>query len=481
MYLGLDIGTTAAKAILVDAGQAVVARAERAYPTRHPAPGISEQDPQQWVEAVRGMLADIPATLRAAVKAIGLSGQMHSLVALGEDLTPVAPAILWNDARGAAECAALNQALPAIGSITGVVPMPSFTAAKLLWLRGHQPDVFAHLRHILLPKDYVRLWLTGELATDMSDAAGSQLLDQKARQWSAEVMAAIGLRPEQMPRLLEGTEVSGTLRPAVADETGLPPGIPVAAGGGDAGTGAVGLGCIARGQGFVTLGTGTSIVVAEETYSPRPDKILHTFAHSVPGRWYQMAAMLNGASSLAWAAQLLGEADIGAVIARVEAAYKGPSRLTFLPYLAGERTPHNDPTATGAFLGLEAGTTPLDMIQAVLEGVAFSLRDATLALESARCDFETLGFIGGGARSLFWGRMIATVIDRPLIRYEGADLGPALGAARLGMIAESGAHVAAIATPPAVQDVIEPDATLKAAYAEKHTVYAALYPALKAV
>ncbi len=482
MYLGLDIGTTATKAILIDARQTVVARAQMAYATTHPAPGLAEQNPDLWVEAVSTVVTALRqqnAAAVASVSAIGLSGQMHSLVALGADDRPLRPAILWNDARGKLECAGLMRDIPDLGAISGVVAMPSFTAAKLLWLRNHEPAVFDRLTHLLWPKDFVRLWMTGEYATDMSDAAGAQLLDQRARGWSDPILAAVGLSPEHLPRLLEGVEVSGRLRADVATLLGLPPGIPVAAGGGDAGTGAVGLGCVHDGASFISLGTGATFVVVQAAYRPKPEAILHDFAHCVPDRWFQMAAMLNGASALAWTAGLLGQASIEALLQTVEERYRGPSRVLFLPYLNGERTPHNDTDARGAFIGLDSSVDPVDMAQAVLEGVAFSLRDAMLALQAAGCAFDDPGFIGGGARSAFWGSLIATVLGRPLYRYEDADLGPALGAARLGLVAATGQAVAEVARLPDRRTAILPDLGLHHRYAERHVTYQALYPALK--
>ncbi len=481
MYLGLDIGTTATKAILIDRGQAVMARAQTAYPTEHPAPGLSEQDPARWLEAIRAVLAQLreaaPSAL-AAVEGIGLSGQMHSLVVLGADQAPLCPAILWNDTRGAAECGKLMADIPDLGTLTGVIAMPSFTAPKLLWLRGHRPDLFARIAHILWPKDYVRLWLTGEWATDMSDAAGGQMLDGAARRWAEPVLGALGLSHRQLPPLLEGTAVAGRLRPEAAEALGLPAGIPVAAGGGDAGTGALGLSCVSGGSSFISLGTGTNFVVAQEVFAPRPEATLHDFAHCVPGRWYQMAAMLNGASCLAWVAGLTGESDIGALLAKVERRYAGPSRVVFLPYLNGERTPHNDTAIRGSFIGLDSATDAVDIAQAVLEGVAFSLKDARNALLAAGCDFETPAFIGGGSRSMLWGRIIASVLGAPLGRREGADLGPALGAARLGLIAATGTSVASAIDVPIHETLIEPDLALQAPYEEAYATYAALYPAL---
>ena len=482
MYLGIDIGTTATKAILVDGAQGVVGRAQTTYPTSHPTPGLAEQDPALWVDAASSVLdrlrTEAPRAY-GAVEALGLSGQMHTLAVFDADDRPLRPAILWNDTRGTQECAELTEAVANLAMISGVVAMPSFTAPKLLWLRHHEPEVFARIRHILPPKDVVRLWLTGERATDMSDAAGTQMLDQQERRWSEDILAALGLTTRVLPRLCEGVEIAGRLRTEAASRLGLRAGIPVAAGGGDAGTGAVGLGCVEHGSSFMSLGTGATFSVAQNHYAPRPDSVLHDFAHCVPGMWFQMAAMLNGASCLAWAAQLMGRQDIGALLGEVETRYAGPSRVLFLPYLNGERTPHNDTDIRGSFIGLDPSVDAVDVAQAVLEGVAFVLRDAMGALEGAGCWFSTPGFIGGGARSLLWARIIATVLERPIQRYEDADLGPSLGAARLAIVAATGAAVAEVARPPAAKTVIDPDAGLFDAYSGRYRTFRALYPALK--
>jgi xylulokinase len=481
MYLGLDAGTSAVKALLVDAEQRVVAQASRSYPISRPQPAWSEQDPRDWVaatEAVIGALRrEAPAAV-AAVKAIGLSGQMHSAVLLGKDMAVLRPAMLWNDARGREECTALARDVPGLATITGVQPMPGFTAAKLLWIRAHQPEVFGRVAHVLLAKDYVRLHLTGELASDMSDAAGTQLFDQARRRWSPEVLAAVGIAHSAMPRLHEGTEVSGQLRRDVAERLGLPAGIPVAAGGGDGGTGAVGVGCIDNGEGFISLGTAAVYVVAANRYAPKPETMLHDFAHAVPGRWFQMAGMLNGASAVSSMLAALGETDIDGILRAVEERYSGPSRLLFLPYLTGERTPHNNPDARGVFFGLDPETEKTDVVQAVLEGVAFSLRDAAVCLEAADSACHSPGFIGGGSRSRFWAKLIADATGLTLRRYKGADFGPALGAARLAVVAATGAPVAEVCFPPEVEEEIAPDPALFEAYTPRYEKFRALYRAL---
>jgi xylulokinase len=411
----------------------------------------------------------------AAVQAIGLSGQMHSPVLLGNDGRPLLPALLWNDGRGREEARALAARLPELATITGVVPMAGLSAAKLLWIAEHRPATFAGIRHVLLPKDYVRLWLTGDIASDMSDAAGTQLLDEAKRRWWEPAVNAVGLDLTQLPPLKEGNETAGRLRPSLAAELGLPKGVLVATGGGDAGTGAVGIGCVDHGDGFVSLGTSAVFVVVSERYAPKPETMLHNFAHCLPARWYQMAGMLNGASAVRWALDMLGRTDIATAMAEVEAHYDGPSPLLFLPYLTGERTPHNNPDARGAFFGLTAGTSRADILQAVMEGVAFSLADARACLIAAGSDCPAPAFIGGGSRNRLWGQIIADVTGLELSVLDGADTAPAIGAALLGAAALSQGKLPA--RPQKETTRIRPNAARTAAYAPRYEAYRALYTA----
>lgn len=483
-YLGIDVGTTAVKTIVIDEDQTLLASASVPHPILSPVHGAREQEPDAWLAAVEQSLAEIRQAAPDAydgIAAIGLSGQMHSLVTLGADHRPLRNAILWNDGRGAPECAELTAAVPDIAEITGVIAMPGLSAGKVLWLKNHEPEVFARIAAVMLAKDYVRLWLTGEVVTDMSDAAGTQMFDERERRWSERVVAAVGLRMDQLPRLVEGTEVSGRLGAPIAERLGLKAGIPVAGGGADGGTGAAGIGCVEPGSGFLSLGTAGVYVAAQDRYAPKPETLIHDFAHCIPGRWYQMGALLNGASCLAWALKAFGESDTAAALAAVERDYRAPSPVIFLPYLTGERTPHNDPEAQGAFFGLEQGTSRTQMVQAVLEGVAYSLRDAQDCLDAAGAVVERPGFLGGGSKSRLWARIIATVLGRPLVRFRGADLGPALGAARMAIIAATGASVTAVCTAPEEEETIMPDAALVDAYAEKQAVFRALYKAERGV
>ncbi len=481
MYLGIDLGTSAVKAVLVDGAQRTVASAEIALDVSRPFPGASEQSPEQWwtavVAACGRLRAQAPAGW-AQIRALGLSGQMHGAVLLDARGDVLRPAILWNDGRSATQCAALERAVPDLAQIAGVRAMPGFTAPKLLWVREHEPDIFQRVARVLLPKDYVRWRLTGDFVTDASDAAGTLWLDQASRAWSPLLIAACGLVQEQLPAIREGTQATGVVSGAVAEVLGLADGVIVAAGGGDAAAGAVGIGAVNAGDAFLSLGTSGQIFVVTADYRPSPDAMIHAFCHCVPSRWYRMAALLNGASCLAWAARLLGEPDIEALVARVDATTDGSGELLFLPYLSGERTPHNDPNARGVFFGLDGDTSPEALVRAVLEGVAFAFAESADCLANAGTAPERFAVIGGGSRSLLWMRILAAALQRPLLRYEGAETGPAFGAARLARLVLTGESVDAVCTAPAVRDVVEPDPVLADRYRDRGRRFRRLYRAL---
>ncbi len=482
-FLGLDIGTSAVKAVLVDGRQVVVAEAFAPVRSFQPRPGWFEQDPENWWSACEGAVAALRASAPKAfadVRGIGLSGQMHGAVILDAAHRPVRPAILWNDGRAIAECTALEQAVPGIAEIAGVVPMPGLMAPKLLWLRRHEPEAFARMRHVVLAKDFVRLKLTGESATDMCDAAGTLLLDERRRDWSDAIAAAVGIDRPVLPRLLEGNAPSGFLCTEVADVWGIGHPVVVAAGAGDIAAGAVGVGATGDGDGFISLGTSAQIFFSRKDYRPKPETLIHAFAHALPGCWFEMAALLNGAGCLDWVARLLG-GDPAALLARAEVAYRGPSPVTFLPYLAGERTPHNDPDARGAFAGLEYASGPEALVQAVLEGVAFSLRDGFNAFGQAVEAESVLPIIGGGSRSRFWVQVIATALDRPLARVSGGEKGPAFGAARLARLAVTGEAVEAVCTKPDASEIVTPDPRFRDRMAERYEDFRRLYRTLRRV
>lgn len=478
MYLGLDIGTSSVKAILAGPTGKVVASQAVPLTASRPRPTWSEQAPDDWWAAVNAAVAGLPADLKAEVEGIGLAGQMHGAVLLDQDDRPLRPAILWNDGRSAAECRELEAACP-VRRITGNAAMPGFTAPKLLWLRRHEPQIADAVRKVLLPKDYVRLCMTGDHATDMSDASGTLWLEVGRRAWSAQMLAACQLDETAMPALFEGTEVTGRLRATVADAWGMGR-VPVVAGGGDNAAGAVGCGVIADGQALLSLGTSGVIFVANDRFSPAPDDGAHAFCHALPGRWHQMAVILSAAASLDWMARTLGHADPALAIAAAEASgmpFAGPE--IFLPYLSGERTPHNDPLATGALLGLRHDSSPGALVRAVLEGVAFALADGLDVLEAAGRAVRLLHVTGGAARSPLWGRILASALNRPLSYGSDAHVGPAFGAARLARLGVAGADFASEGRMAAAPRLIEPEPELVRRAEQLRHRFRDLYPALK--
>jgi xylulokinase len=480
-YLGLDCGTSALKAVVVDEEERVVAAVSESYRPANPHPLWSEQDPDDWLRAMFNALARLarenPQDM-ARVSAIGFSGQMHSAVLLDGADNPLRPAILHNDTRAFAEARRLAEDHPDLATIVGVKPMAGFTAPKLMWLATHEPAIREKLRCVMLPKDYLRLALTGERATDMSDAAGTWWLDEARRQWSARALAASGVDGALVPRLLEGSEPAGVLRDDVADRFGLRRGAIVAAGGGDAAAGAVGLGAVRAGAAFISLGTATQLIVAADRYmATPPEKLVHGFAHALPGRWQRMAAMLNGAGALAFLGRLFG---VEAAELEAEAArdYRGPGGIIALPYLSGERTPHDDPLARGVFFGLTPSTSRADLTRAIMEGVAFSLRDAQDSIGSNDEKSVAIGLAGGGAKSALWTRMIAAALNRRVLRYQGGDKGPAFGAARLARLAATGENPEDLCRPPPVADETLPEPAMVEAFATQIERFRALYRAL---
>lgn len=480
--LGIDLGTSALKAVLVDEAQAILAEAAIPLRVATPRPGWFEQDPEDWWKVLEAALASLRAAQPVAfrdVRSIGLSGQMHGAVLLDAAGEPIRPAILWNDGRATAECDDLQAAVPDLPEIAGIIAMPGFTAPKLLWLKRHEQENFARIAKVVLPKDYLRFRLTGEIVTDMSDAAGTLWLDQAKRDWSDVVLVASGLGRSEMPRLVEGSEPSGTARPEIARVLGLEGPVGVAGGAGDAAAAGIGIGAVEDGDAFISLGTSAQFFVTDDRYRPQPDTLLHAFAHALPGRWFRMAAMLNGASCLDFVARLVGESDIAALLGRTEAAYAGPSRILFLPYLSGERTPHNDPFARGVFCGLDHDTDPIDLVQAALEGVAFSLLEARHLMDRAGVGLSSVAVVGGGARSRFWMQLLSHVLGLPIVRYSGSETGPAFGAARLARMALTSEPPRDVCAKPAVLEVLDPDPALTATYGERFQAYQALYLGLK--
>ncbi|MBN8807852.1 MAG: xylulokinase [Sphingomonas sp.] len=459
MFLGIDIGTSGVKAVVIDERGSVVDQRTAALTVQRPHPLWSEQDPDAWWNATDAAVRAIAPEVRRTVRGIGLAGQMHGATLLGGDDRPLRPAILWNDGRSFAECEELERDCPDLHAITGNLAMPGFTAPKLLWVRKHEPDIFAQVRSVLLPKDYVRLRMTGDRASDMADSAGTLWLDVAGRRWSDTVLAACGLSDAQMPRLFEGSQATGTLRPEIAEAWGMDR-VPVAAGGGDNAAGAVGVGVVRDGDALLSLGTSGVIFVATAEFRPNPGRAVHAFCHCLPDLWHQMSVHLSAAACVDWVARLTGANGAAEMFERAERSGIGRGPELFLPYLSGERTPHNDPLVRGAFLQLDNDSDADRLSAAVLEGVAFALADGLDTLTDAGTTVDRLAVIGGGARSGHWGRILAAALERPLVYLQGGEVGPALGAARLAQLAVDGGDPAAVCAAPPVARIVEPEPAL---------------------
>jgi xylulokinase len=485
MYLGIDLGTSELKVVLVDGQQRLVATARSELSLQRPQPLWSEQKPADWWAAVETATADlrrrVPREL-AAVRAIGLSGQMHGAVLLDAQGRVLRPAILWNDVRSGVECAELERRAPDLRRITGNLAMPGFTAPKLLWVAAHEPAVFRATAKVLLPKDYLRRRLTGDDVSEMSDASGTSWLDVGRRDWSDAMLEATGLARRHMPRLVEGSAVSGTLLPELARAWGMSERVIVAGGGGDNAATAIGIGAVRDGQAFLSLGTSGVLFVATAAFRPNPAQGVHAFCHALPDQWHQMAVMLSAASCLRWVTRLAGAADEAALLAEVEALPPEARRQSplFLPYLSGERTPHNDPHAKGVWFGLTHDTDRAALGYAVLEGVAFGLADGYRALQAVGTAAPAASLVGGGARSRFWAELIAGALGLPLQRHEGGEVGAAFGAARLALLAtEPNTRAEDVCIPPPILDRIEPPSwadMLAPRFERFRRLYQALHP-----
>ncbi|MDR3475349.1 MAG: xylulokinase [Devosia sp.] len=481
-YLGIDVGTSGVKAILIDDGGRPLgeATAPAKEPVR-PRPGWSEQDPADWwsavLAAVDKLKASAPGQL-AAVSGIGLSGHMHGATLLGADDEVLRPCILWNDGRSFAECAEMEAAEPRLRQIAGNIAMPGFTAPKIAWVRKHEPEIYARIAKVLLPKAYVRLLLTGEHVEEMSDASGTLWLDVGKRDWSDTLLAVTGLNRSHMPRLVEGSAVSAELKPELAARWGMTGRVVVAGGGGDNAASACGIGAIRPGEGFVSIGTSGVLFVSNDRFRPNTAGAVHAFCHAIPDTWHQMGVILSATDSLNWLSKVTGQ-DAAKLSQAAEAQFSGPGEEIFLPYLSGERTPHNNANARGAFVGLSHLSEAPRLAQAVMEGVAFAFRDCQRVLADAGTRIDRLIAVGGGSRSGLWLRMIAANLNMEIALPEDGDFGGALGAARLGLCAATGRSPQDVMTMPGIKAVIAPDPALVEAYTIQYARYRALYPAIE--
>lgn len=481
--LGIDLGTSELKAILMDADGSVLAHAGVRLNVSRRRSGWSEQAPQDWWLACLQALEQLRShAAYARVACIGLSGQMHGAVVLGEDNRVLYPAILWDDSRAMAEADSLGVAF---ADVTGSLPMAGLTAPKLLWLQRNEPEVFSAIDCVLSPKDYLRLCLSGERISEMSDAAGTLWLDVAQRQWFSPMLHATGLALRQMPRLVEGGAASAVVSAEVAARLGLPPGVVVAGGGGDNPVAAVGIGAINAGDGFITLGTSAAIVAITDHAAGNPASAVHSFCHALPDRWYTMGAMLAGASCLRWVTRLVGMVDEQTLLDQVEAQLPVTQPVPldtplFLPYLAGERTPHNDPLLRGGFMGLGHDCSPAMLGYAVMEGVGFGLLDALRAVQSTGADVTACALVGGGARSVYWAQLLANILQREIYTLHGSELSACVGAAKLGFLAiGQGQDLLASGMP--VKARYWPDAVHQAVLEARYRKFQGLLAAAKAL
>ena len=475
MFIGIDCGTSGIKALLIDGDGAPVGEASAPLDVLRPHPGWSEQDPDDWLVATGAALDALARDHDLApVRGLALAGQMHGATCLGADDRPLRPAMLWNDVRADAEAVRLDSD-PRSRDLSGNIVFPGFTAPKVLWLRKHEPDVFAAIRSVLLPKDFVRLWLTGERATDMSDASGTSWLNVAERAWSPALIEASHADPAWMPRAVEGTDATGTVRADLAARWGMGS-VAVAGGAGDNAGAACGTGAVAPGTAFLSLGTSGVLFAANDRYRPNADSAVHAFCHALPGRWHQMAVILAATDSLNWLAKVMRE-DAGELAGGVSAdiALRDP---LFLPYLGGERTPHNDAGVRGALVGLAHETSRVGIATAVMEGVAHAFRDGLDALAEAGTTIRRATAVGGGARSDAWLQMMADTLGIAIDVPARGEFGGALGAARLALCCVEGADPVAVCTAPTIARTLEPRGEQRAVQDERHARYRALYGAV---
>ncbi len=479
--LGIDIGTGGARAVAVNVYGALLAEASSDYPLYAPKPGWTEQHPEDWWRATKEALSTVVEKVRGSAEEIlglGLTGQMHGAVFLDAVGEVIRPAILWNDQRTAVQCKTITENVgeERLLLVAGNPAITGFQAPKILWLRDEEPGNYSRIGKVLLPKDYIRYRLTGEYATDASDAAGTLLLDVKERDWSGEILEALKLSNEWFPPVYEGPETTGTVSDAIADEIGLPTGVPVAAGGGDNAAAAVGTGVVREGLVSSSVGTSGVVFAHAPRFLPDPSGRLHTFCHTVPEAYHLMGVTLSAGSSLAWWSRVC-ERDISELVSEAESAAPGAEGLLFMPYLYGERTPHLDPEARGGFLGLTAGHGRAHMTRAVMEGVIFSLKQSLQIMWSLGVQTTEIRAIGGGARSALWCRLQADIYGLPVYRM-AVEEGPAYGAALLaGVAAGIYRDVAEASSQVAISDeVTDPGPQSHELYAEYFGVYDSLYP-----
>ena len=484
-YIGIDLGTSSVKLLLMDELGVIHQQVTREYPLEFPQPGWSQQAPEDWKDAVLSGLQELTANCdKRQIAGIGTGGQMHGLVVLDENDQVIRPAILWNDGRTAEQVAYLNGQLgmKELSRLTANIAFAGFTAPKLLWMRENEPENFARIRKIMLPKDYINYILTGVHSTDYSDASGMLLLDVEHKCWSAEMLEICGVREDQMPRLYESYETVGTVKPEVANELGIPASCRVCAGAGDNAAAAVGTGVVGRGGCNISLGTSGTVFISSDTFRVDENNALHAFAHA-DGGYHLMGCMLCAASCNKWLMEDIYHTDrYSEEQAAISADKLGENHVFFLPYLMGERSPINDTNARGTFIGLTMDTSRADMTQAVLEGVAFAIRDSLEVVKKLGIDVKASKLCGGGAKSPLWKRILANVLNMDL-ELVASEQGPGMGGAMLAMVACGEYKTVADACGALVHvvDTVHPDPILAAKYEEKYQQFRKIYPACKAL
>lgn len=485
LYIGIDLGTSACKLLLADEAGRICNTVTREYPLSFPRPGWSEQNPEDWWNAV---VTGMPELLRgfdaAQVAGIGAGGQMHGLVALDAGDNVIRPAILWNDGRTAAEVAYLNDEIgkDRLSALTANIAFAGFTAPKLLWMRAHEPENFARIAKIMLPKDYINYRLTGVHSCDYSDASGMLLLDVEQKRWSQQMLEICAVREEQMPELFESYEVTGTLLPSVAAQLGLPAGVKVVAGAGDNAAAAVGTGVVGAGGCNISLGTSGTIFISSDRFGVDPNNALHAFAHA-DGGYHLMGCMLSAASCNKWLCEeILKTTDYAAEQRAITDERLGTNHVFFLPYLMGERSPINDVNARGTFTGLTMDTTRAELVQAVLEGVAFAIRDSFEVARSLGVQIPRSYLCGGGSKSPLWRKILANVLAIPLDMVK-TEQGPGYGGVILAMVGcgRFASVQAACGALIEVASTTEPDPALTARYAARYEQFRKIYPAMRAL
>lgn len=482
MFIGIDLGTSGVKVILTNTEGELVASASSSLALSMPHPMWSEQDPQHWWDATCECLDTLSKSHNlATVSAIGLAGQMHGATLLGRGGNVLRPAILWNDGRTEKECVTLTETVPAVTDITGNLVMPGFTAPKLLWVKKHEPEVFSRIDKVLLPKDYLRFKLSGDYASDMSDSAGTIWLDVGKRDWSDSLLDACGLSRQNMPDLYEGNQVTGSLLPSLSKRWGMKD-VAIVAGAGDNAAGAIGCGIINPGQAMLSLGTSGVYFAVTREFRSNAESAVHSFCHALPDRWHLMSVMLSAASCLQWYAANAGYKDVGELTADIENNTGADDDATpyFLPYLTGERTPHNNPAARGMFFGLSASTTRAHMARAVMEGVSMALADGIDAVHGCGVQADGISLIGGGVRSSYWCQMLANVSGLAMNLRQSGDVGPALGAARLAHLAMNPEIKPSYICPfPKLVKTFEPDNSYFDIYLKRRQKFRELYFAVE--